>query len=207
MSRFKIGNIVKDKETDKIGKIIDIWRSKHYRNQYGEKRVDIIYCVRLDEPLASKSVYINRYGSSLEKQLFKVKSSMKNFHPALTVYDYKTFYDDPYGSMDFTLATRIQKIGKKAVVTVGFAKRFTGDKNDDNIAIKKAEWRAKHNPICRIMSKNWEDMDENYAHALMDGQYMWLRKYWREFVKEESTRLIPHLNRCKKMDKELRKKF
>lgn len=205
MSRFKIGNIVKDKETDKIGKIIDIYRHTT-TTDFGKKWTEVIYCVKLDGPLNGK-VWINRYGHSLEKQCFKVKASMKNFHPALTVYDYKTFYDDPYGSMDFTLATRIQKIGKKAVVTVGFAKRFTGDKNDDNIAIKKAEWRAKHNPICRIMSKNWEDMDENYAHALMDGQYMWLRKYWREFVKEESTRLIPHLNRCKKMDKELRKKF
>lgn len=207
MSRFKVGNVVRDKETGKIGKIIDIWRSKYYRNQYGEKRVDVIYCVRLDEPLKSKSIFINRYGSSLEKQLFKVKSSMKNFHPTLTVYDYKTFYDDVYGSIDFTLATRIQKNGKKAVVTVGFAKRFPGDKYDDNIAIKKAEWRAKHNPICVIESKNWEDTDENYAHALMDGQYMWLRNYWRGFVEDEGTRLIPQLNRYKKIDKGLRKKF
>ena len=207
MSRFKIGNIVKDKETGKIGKIIDIWRSKYYLNQYGEKRVDVIYCVRLDEPLRSKSAFINRYANSLEKQLFKVKGSMKSFCPALTVYDYKSFYDANFGVIDFTLATRIQKNGKKAVITVGFAKRFPGDKYDDNIAIKKAEWRAKHNPICVVDGKNWEDMDENYAHALMDGQYTWLKTHWREFVDYEGTRLIPQLNRYKKIDKELRKKF
>ena len=206
MSRFKIGNIVKDKESDKIGKIVDIWRSKHYHNPHGEKRVDVIYCVRLNEPLASKSVYVNRYGSSLKKQLFKVKSSMKNFHPTLTVYDYKSIHDG-FNVMDFTLATRIEKRGERAIIKVGFAKKSKDDEPDNKIAIKKAEWRAKYNPICEIVEKKWKDISEEYAHALMDGQYMWLRKHWKEFVEEEKTKLIPYINNCKKIDKELRRHF
>ena len=201
MSRFKIGNLVKDKETDKIGKIVDSWRSECYCNQDGEKRVDVIYCVRLDEPLKSKSIFINRYGNSLEKQLFKIKSSMKNFHPTLTVYDYKTFYDDVYGSIDFTLATRMRKDGENAIITVGFAKRTVGDESNDKIGRAKAEWRARHNPICLIIYKKWKDISEEYAHAVMDAQYSWLRKYWKEFVEKEKTEIIPMLNKQKKMFK------
>ena len=145
MSRFKIGNLVKDKETDKIGKIIDIYRHTT-TTDFGKKWTEVIYCVKLDGPLNGK-VWINRYGHSLEKQCFKVKASMKNFHPTWTVYDYKVIYDDAFNPMNLTLATRMRKDGENAIITVGFAKRTVGDESNDKIGRAKAEWRARHNPI------------------------------------------------------------
>jgi hypothetical protein len=204
MSRFKIGNLVKDKETGKRGKIIDIYRHTT-TTDFGKKWTEVIYCVKLDGPVNGK-VWINRYGHSLEKEPFEkepfeVNGSMKNFHPTLTVYDYRVIYDDAFNPMNLTLATRMRKDGENAIITVGFAKRTVGDESNDKIGIAKAEWRARHNPICIIIDKKWKDISEEYAHAVMDAQCSWLRKYWKEFVEKEKTEIIPMLNKQKKMFK------